>query len=426
MSEFINYDYWKQEVYRRNTIEEFVNNIFANGIHSLWLNEELPIDILIKDSQLLDANEYIMLSFNGAVARNNNFAPFFAFSGISEKIKLPLIAFSDPTLSMSKGIGLSWYAGNEHYPNLPEVLAGICDRIIEVTGKKLLLVGGSGGGFAALNIQTLMKLKLQTKLVVWNPQTDLIAYSQDTVIHYMNTAYPSSPVKANKNNLVDFVENRINYKITHDQTPSRLILMDGYDYNHIRDLKLSFGKIENYMSLKNLIKIDNTTLCFGDWGRFGDGHLPLPRDVAAKIISEVSKGSDYEYVDAVLNETNTTERQLLLLKGRKVDFSVVRVNINFIEDLLEIETNFSELFYGFDLSFRLVENETNKIIYMGKRQNFILRSRDFIKLKNIDLNVKNISNYKLHISVRDFLNTEHILVKQLNFLNCKKYEAFNI
>lgn len=417
---YINRSFWEEDIYIHHSIDDFTKDI-CNGIHSLELST-LPLDILVKNSEEIVNNEYIAVSFSAAVTRKDRLSPFFSLSGIANKLSIPLIALADPTLSLSKNLTLGWYAGNKYYPNLPDLLANICDKLVESTGKKLLLIGGSGGGFAALNIQSRMLKKSSTKAIVWNPQTDLIAYSRAFVTSYMKVAFEDADHHVNNKNLEEFLNSRIKSVLKHDPESQKLILMDGYDFKHTRDLKVYLGDLKESFSLNNLLKIDNTLVCFGDWGAFGDGHLQPPADLLMNIISGVFQNKSFEYIDGLINKTNITSRKFLNLNVEKANVSDVRVFVNFFNDFMEIETNLSELFFGYDVSIRLVEKDTKKVIYIGPRHKSIIRYREFIKLENIKINSLNMSKYVVHLSLRDFYKNEQIISKPITSMNARKYE----
>ncbi|WP_347454575.1 hypothetical protein ABEF83_14880 [Acinetobacter thermotolerans] len=239
VKKFIDYKFWNVAKYEHSNIQGFLNSLTIDGIHSIELSE-IPLDILIKNSHAISKGEYIVVSFTAAMLRKGNLAPFFSLSSISEELNLPLISFSDPTMSLSKQITLGWYGGNKYYKNLPILIAQICDEIIEKTGKKLLFVGGSGGGFASLNIQDLMKKFDKTMALVWNPQTDLIAYSKKAVSDYLKVAFG---IQVDDSNLKSEIDSKTKNILKHNPNLNRVILMDGYDVRHIRDLKVYFNNI---------------------------------------------------------------------------------------------------------------------------------------------------------------------------------------
>src|SRR5690606_3996935 len=108
--------------------------------------------------------------------------------GISNNIKVPLISFSDPTLRMSDGLGLAWYAGNFKNINVLSVMASLIERVSITAKMQPIIFGGSGGGFAAIGLAHLLKCK--SKVLVWNPQTSIAEYDKVHVAKYLEVAFP--------------------------------------------------------------------------------------------------------------------------------------------------------------------------------------------------------------------------------------------
>ncbi len=419
----VDYSNWKQDLFCHDSIDTYLSNFHTDGIHSLKLSE-FPLDALTQGNKHLSQSEFIMIGFSGAVARANTVPPVFSFLGVAEKVGLPLIAFSDPSLSMGSNLRLSWYAGNEYYPDLPNVIAAICDQIIEKSGKKLLLAGGSGGGFAALNVQGRMKLKNSSTVFVWNPQTDLIAYSELVSLKYIRTAFPSSADVLDKDNLREVAARHIQYQLAHDRGAKRVIMMDGYDYRHIRDLKKYFGEISESSVMNNRVKIDNTLVCFGDWGAQGNAHTAPPRNLVTGIIQSLANGTKTENIDDLVNKTNVTDRQLFIANS-SIDNSKINLHINLVGNLMELETNLSDHYFGFDASFEIIDKESLTTVYEGETLSYTLRCREFISIKSLgSLDMKNFARkYKVNIKLTDFLGRSIVLERDLNFYNVNRYNT---
>lgn len=89
---------------------------------------------------------------------------------------------------MDTDVPLGWYAGNEEIPDLQTQLVRLLERISDCTGARLLIIGGSGGGYAA--IQLGLSLRCRTSVLVWNPQTAIADYVPKFVTQYLCTAFP--------------------------------------------------------------------------------------------------------------------------------------------------------------------------------------------------------------------------------------------
>jgi len=95
----------------------------------------------------------VFVFFHGAVSSRADLTPpYFSGLGIQKQIGAgPLVAFSDPVVESSAGCALGWFAGSESM-DVAEDCATIVHRLVGSDPRRTWLVGGSGGGFAALNI----------------------------------------------------------------------------------------------------------------------------------------------------------------------------------------------------------------------------------------------------------------------------------
>ncbi|MGP5717792.1 heparinase II/III domain-containing protein [Brachybacterium tyrofermentans] len=86
----------------------------------------------------------------------------------------PIVAFGDPTLDLSRELRLGWYLGNEEV-DLPRAMSAVLQRLARQLGtSKFVIQGGSGGGFAALQVGAHIP---GAHVMAANPQTDLRKYN---------------------------------------------------------------------------------------------------------------------------------------------------------------------------------------------------------------------------------------------------------
>lgn len=86
----------------------------------------------------------------------------------------PSLVFTDPTLDLAPSLGLGWHLGTER-ADLTPAIADTVRRAADALGvRHILLVGGSGGGFTALNVGTILE---DAVVVAFSPQVDLREYS---------------------------------------------------------------------------------------------------------------------------------------------------------------------------------------------------------------------------------------------------------
>ncbi|WP_207594403.1 hypothetical protein [Arthrobacter sp. D5-1] len=125
--------------------------------------------------------------FHGAVRPNADTYPRFDRVGSLGGGGTSLISFADPTLMISEDIDLGWYLGNSVWDPL-DTIVDVIRSVIRVSGAvEVNLVGGSGGGFAALRVGAALDDCL---VFVFNPQTVIANYTRKVVDKYFAAAFP--------------------------------------------------------------------------------------------------------------------------------------------------------------------------------------------------------------------------------------------
>lgn len=121
-----------------------------------------------------DEGDVLTVYFHGATDRTKFTMPRYERLRSMPKLGLgPVMFFSDPCLDLDSRMMLSWYVGTEDRDLHREVA-----RMIEAYARrrgieKVLLVGNSGGGFAALQLGAYLE---GTRVVSFNPQIQVDRY----------------------------------------------------------------------------------------------------------------------------------------------------------------------------------------------------------------------------------------------------------
>lgn len=124
----------------------------------------------------------MVFSFHGNTPRNPDLKPVFTGLNVTRELDASFVALSDPTLYLDPDLKLAWYAGSSGW-DLQSLLKCVLRKIATVArSNDLIFFGGSGGGFASLYCAASFPGSLA---LVWNPQTDIGAYSPP---HVPNTA----------------------------------------------------------------------------------------------------------------------------------------------------------------------------------------------------------------------------------------------
>lgn len=190
MPTFLEADYesWSPTVVRWPSIDDFIGaDKVVDGVHVIDAHPGPALEVLIRDVNEEPTDLSLPVFFTGAVdKRSEKIGPFFSGSGLSEQGGFGFVSISDPSLSLGSSLGLAWYAGNQ-YQDVQGNITGILKKISDIFGRELVLVGGSGGGFAALYFG--FQLADRCSVLAWNPQTDIFKYNPTAVKGYFSTAY---------------------------------------------------------------------------------------------------------------------------------------------------------------------------------------------------------------------------------------------
>lgn len=112
--------------------------------------------------------------FHGSTDRSRNAMPRFERVRSMENLgNGPTVFVSDPCLDLDASQILTWYMGSEEL-NLHEILAAEIDLLARRLGcDRILYVGNSGGGFAALQVASYSNV---SGVVTFNPQIQIDKY----------------------------------------------------------------------------------------------------------------------------------------------------------------------------------------------------------------------------------------------------------
>lgn len=239
--------------------------------------------------------------------------PFFSGAGVSELSGLPLIAISDPSLALSKETSLGWYAGHTGFEDLPKVLSKLLDFVALVFKVDLILAGGSGGGFAALNVGRNMVSK--PSVLVWGPQTSISSYSKWAVHNYLYNSF--SRCGAEEKDLYAALES---HGLLHDVRDvdldcfSFLLYLQNITDSHTKKHAGPFLYKKNISQIsRSIFSISESQrhfIVFGDWGK---GHIPPPKSIIVECIKHISHSlsTDDVSVPPVLSDLASSSSPIL-------------------------------------------------------------------------------------------------------------------
>lgn len=319
------YDYaaWHCQRHVWPSIDAFLTApVLADGIHSIDC-AGLPLDLLFHGSPLdISGCVVVPVFFSGAVTtRRGTHPPFFSGLGIAKTRRMPAICVADPSLALDCTLGLAWYAGNALQP-IQTALAAVLQGLAIRSGRELLLIGGSGGGFAALYYGHV--LGSQASVLTWNPQIDWLEYEETAVRHYLAVAYPDLPLPSEKGPAFRLAASNAlqSLEVVHSllpiaeqagvAVPRRLVYLQNASDWHVARHAAPFMEVVEYSDLGDGFHMSLSREGFIWFGNWGKGHEAAPRDLVefvlqrmldfdmppAALISEISGGEMACYIDA--------------------------------------------------------------------------------------------------------------------------------
>jgi len=127
----------------------------------------------------------LIIFFHGAIDRSKRQVPIFT-SFERAPVTANYLSISDPSLERDSTLRIGWHIGNKDQ-NLQELLPKVFDSIVARLGiEKVIFVGSSGGGFAALYYSYKMANSIA---VVCNPQTNIEKYYRNFLTRYLDSCW---------------------------------------------------------------------------------------------------------------------------------------------------------------------------------------------------------------------------------------------
>ncbi len=282
------------------------------GLHKIKIYDGLYLDIFTTGlTPKANETQFFLVVFGGAVSdRLGKKAPFFSGKGIARELEMNFLAISDPCLALNDKLALGWYLGFPPVGDLSTKIANILDEICHRFSLKACLVGGSGGGFAAINVGS--KMKSAPKCLVWGPQTSVSKFSATSVAEFINSTLQ---LEKEVNLDSDFYQILDEAGLHHDITSanidnfSQLIYLQNVSDSHIAKHLAPFvcGRLgDEIVQNVHMIGDEDKLICLCDWGK---GHIPPPRHTILKILSVMCRLNDItSTLYNALNDTLSSNR----------------------------------------------------------------------------------------------------------------------
>lgn len=294
----LDYSPWAESRTEWPSIQAFLDAngmAYGDGLHSIQV-EQLPLDLLwVNPTKLVDdAQKVLPVFFSGAVtARQGRPGPFFSGRGMAQSLDIATLCIADPSLALDPALELGWYAGSDRQ-STQSALSKLLDGIAQRLGVELLMVGGSGGGFAALLYAG--RLGKRASALAWNPQTDLLGYYRPAVRQYLKTCVPEFAwldddvfAQARKILSVIGIEPSVIPSYAAGNRPRRLLcLQNADDAFHIRH---HAGALISRLDVQDVEQAghycDNESEMLFSFDHWGKGHDPLPKSMLIRVLAQM-------------------------------------------------------------------------------------------------------------------------------------------
>lgn len=349
----LDYDHWKHPHYYYNGKTELTaSSITRTGVHSLVLRENAPpLDFLSEGFNERISDSFLVV-LGGAISENtrrNSSPPYFSGTGIAADLGLPLFAVSDPTLTLNRELTLGWYAGNQYTPDIYTDVAHAIDSVAQKTGLRPILIGGSGGGYAA--IQLLSRLKTSSTALVWNPQTSIGAYYPGAVRRYVSTAYPRLKIPPGTTDsitsLQQFMDINLDKALVRLPKPadipqsSQLIyLQNKSDEYHMLNHAGTWLKTLDFRQIgKGFYHSSTKNLSFfvGEWG---NGHAAPPPTMIKVLLGKIVQNNSMAQIGAYLSTSAyASKKNITWFKAAPSLSNLAKIHVSAENSILSVSVN---------------------------------------------------------------------------------------
>lgn len=168
------------------SLELFLANPVGEGLHTVLFGDR-NIDFLIRNR----GSDTTVLVFHGALSPRQRTVPYLVGEGIARASGLNLVSLADPTLEVGE-LACAWFLGDREIGNLKACFKPIIDHILASLGSSnLILFGGSGGGYAAINFGDMFP---DSVVLAMNPRLNLDGYPRSTAAQYLKIAHRAETI----------------------------------------------------------------------------------------------------------------------------------------------------------------------------------------------------------------------------------------
>lgn len=157
----------------------------TTAVHKVPLGKGLSLDFFAK----LKPSEELIVTLPGAASPEKNIYPLFARVSTFRRRVPAVMAFADPTILLdpNREMLLSWFLGGPDFDPAPLILQAIRRAQGKTGAKRVIFVGGSGGGHPALRLSAMLPGSMA---YVHEGATNIARSLPTSVSRYFRTVWP--------------------------------------------------------------------------------------------------------------------------------------------------------------------------------------------------------------------------------------------
>lgn len=355
------YERWTTNHHIWQDLDDFLQGFpeTEEGVHSIGLGGPERLDVLVAGTPGSDGRAVPVFLSGPVPSRDTKTGPFFAGERVGAEVAPGYVAISDPSVDRDTDVSLAWYAGNQ-FSDVPAAVLRVLDALGAAWGAELVLVGGSGGGFASLHYAA--RTCAPASAFVWNPQTDILGYNRTFVDSYLHAAYPDAFSEGvidenwRKRTAQTCTDAGIHYSlIEDDHEPSslrRMLVLQNRPDWHLAAHTIPYIERHEFRSIgTGSYLLDSQHLVqVADWGT---GHAHLPNELVIRYLREFLDGRTSALdlgrslaIDPMCDSSVLDRAPMDLRPIRDLIARSVRPSAIGTDGRLEIETGSLPLGYG--------------------------------------------------------------------------------
>lgn len=274
-------DRWKAaQTYQ--SVQAFSTLPLGNGLHTIEHDGRF-VDLLIRDR----GAKTTLIVFHGNLGSGQRTLPFLQGDKVSSTARLNLIACSDPSLELGALAG-AWFLGDKEIGPLPEFLTPILQHAIDQLGsEKVILFGGSGGGFAAVNFARFFE---GSTALAMNPRLNLLTRPRTNLDLYLEVCHDAASEASVDRIKSEFLTVNLANALNVEQNFDLLLLQNKNDRHYLKGQMVPF-----------LEERDNLERVWVHLYEGRPGHSLMDRSEVARVLRAVAdklEGLKDSYQDA--------------------------------------------------------------------------------------------------------------------------------